>query len=50
MTSLWERKSSAKVPMALRKWAADSDLGEVIASDATMALRFAPALARASPG
>jgi len=34
------------VPIALRRWAADSDWGEVIGSDATMALRFQPALAQ----
>src|SRR5664280_816126 len=42
MTSLWERSSSAYVPIVVRSSRADSVSGEVIASDATMVLRFIP--------
>src|SRR5665213_739643 len=45
MTSLWARRSSAKVAMAVSRSLADSVEGEGIVSDATMDIRFLPATA-----
>src|ERR1700689_5709440 len=50
MTSLCERNSSANVAIVARRSRADSVVGEVIASDATMVLRITPGLHRAGTG